>query len=428
MLKQSVSPRFKARRTELMKKDFNACFVFFGAEELIRNYSVHFPFRQHSTFHYLTGYDEPGAALVLVNGESHLFVLERDESHEIWDGERYGVDRAAKVFDTDFSHSIRKFNQKLPELLRGAGKVYYLLNDRECIHPADRDQRVLKLIYEAIPFRGKGNLGNLPVLDPTPLLADLRVLKDSEEIELIRKACSVSANAHKHLLKITKPGMLESDLETEFQYFVRKHGLMQLGYNPIVAGGMNATTLHYVRNNEILKEGQMVLVDAGAENELYTADITQTFPVGVTFFQAQKNVYEKVLEVNREIIRLAKPGVSYRTLHDESVKMLTEGLKSLGVVLSGQESFRTYFPHGLGHYLGLDVHDAGIYHEQGKDYVLKPGMVMTNEPGLYFRGNETEYQGIGVRIEDDLLITENGCENLTHELPRTVEEIEALKS
>jgi Xaa-Pro aminopeptidase len=132
--------------------------------------------------------------------------------------------------------------------------------------------------------------------------------------------------------------------------------------------------------------------------------------------------------VNREIIRLAKPGVSYRTLHDESVKMLTEGLKSLGVVLSGQESFRTYFPHGLGHYLGLDVHDAGIYHEQGKDYVLKAGMVMTNEPGLYFRGNETEYQGIGVRIEDDLLITENGCENLTHELPRTVEEIEALKS
>jgi len=428
MLKQSVSPRFKARRTELMKKDSGACFVFFGAEELIRNYSVHFPFRQHSNFHYLTSFDEPGAALVLVNGESHLFVLERNESQEIWDGERYGVDRAAKVFNTDFSHSIREFNQKLPELLRGANRVYYLLNDRECIRPADRDQRVLKLIYEAIPFRGKGNLGNLPLLDPTPLLAELRVLKDAEEIALIRKACSVSAQAHRHLLKITKPGMLESDLETEFQYFVRKHGLVQLGYNPIVAGGMNATTLHYVRNNEALKEGDLVLVDAGAENELYTADITQTFPVGATFFQAQKVVYEKVLEVNREVIRMAKPGVSYRTLHSESVKMLTEGLKSLGVVLSEQESYRAYFPHGLGHYLGLDVHDAGIYHEQGKDYLLKPGMMMTNEPGLYFRGSETEYQGIGVRIEDDLLITENGCENLTHELPRTVEEIEALKS
>jgi Xaa-Pro aminopeptidase len=428
MLKQSVSPRFKERRTELMKKDSSACFLFFGAEELVRNHSVHYPFRQHSTFHYLTGYDEPGAILVLVNGESHLFVQDRNEEDEIWDGERYGVDRAAGIFSVDYAHSIRHFTKRFSELIKGANRLYYHLNNPENPRAYQRDQIVMKVVSESSVFRGKGSLGNLPLLDPTPLITELRIIKDADEVQLIRNACSISAQAHRHLLKVARPGMLESELETEFQHFVRQRGLLQMGYSPIVAGGANATTLHYVRNNEFLKDGELVLIDAGAENELYTADITQTFPVGKVFFQAQKNVYQKVLEVNREIIRLTKPGISYRSLHQEAVNLLSEGLKSLGVSLPDQDSYRRYFPHGLGHYLGLDVHDLGIYHEQGKDFILQPGMLMTNEPGLYFRGTETEYQGIGVRIEDDLLITQNGCENLTHELPRTIEEIEALRS
>jgi len=206
------------------------------------------------------------------------------------------------------------------------------------------------------------------------------------------------------------------------------NGLQEWGYTPIVAGGANATTLHYIRNNDVLKDGDLVLVDAGSENQLFTADITQVFPVGKKFSENQKRIYQTVLDVNHEITKIVKPGLSYRFLHNEAVKMLSEGLKSLGVSLPEKESFRKYFPHGLGHYLGLDVHDVGVYQEDGKDFLLKPGMILTNEPGLYFRGNETPYQGIGVRIEDDLLITENGCENLTRELPREIHEIESYRN
>jgi len=406
-----------------MKLDSSACFIFFSADELIRSNDSHFPFRQNSNFHYLTDLDEPGAALVLVNGESHLFVQDRDESREIWDGERYGADRAGGIFGTDEAHSFQEFFTKLPNLLKGATKVYYQLADS-----SDRDQRILKIIHESIPARGKGTLGNLPVYDPMPLVAELRIVKDIGEIKLIRKACSISARAHAHILKVAQVGMSEFELATELQYFMQKNGLREWGYTPIVAGGANATTLHYVRNNEVLKDGDLVLVDAGGENELYTADITQTFPVGKRFSEHQKKVYEKVLEVNQAITRIAKPGISYRSLHTEAVNMISDALKSLGIPLPEKESYRRYFPHGLGHYLGLDVHDVGIYQEQGKDFLLKPGMIMTNEPGLYFRGIETAYHGIGVRIEDDLLITDSGCENLTRELPRAVDEIESLRA
>ena len=423
MLKKKVSECFQNRRSQLMKLDSTACFIFFSADELIRSNDSHFPFRQSSNFHYLTDFDEPGAALVLVNGESHLFVQERDESREIWNGERYGADRASGVFGTDEAYSMQEFFNKLPDLLKGAAKVYYQLGDI-----AERDQKILRAIRESIPGRGKGSLGNLPVYDPMPHVAELRIVKDAGELELIRKACSVSARAHTHILKTTRAGMNEFELTTELQYFMQKNGLREWGYTPIVASGMNATTLHYIRNNDVLKEGDLVLVDAGGENELYSADITQTFPVGKKFSEQQKKVYEKVLEVNRAITGMAKPGISYRSLHTEAVAMISDALKSLGVPLPEKESYRKYFPHGLGHYLGLDVHDVGIYQEHGKDFLLKPGMIMTNEPGLYFRGIETAYHGIGIRIEDDLLITDTGCENLTRELPRGVDEIESLRS
>lgn len=428
MLKQKVSERYQARRIQLMKQDSSACFIFFGAAEIIRNDDSHYPFRQNSTFHYLTEFDEPNAAMVLVNGESHLFVEEREEHRELWDGERYGTERAPSVFGVDSAYPIKEFYEKLPELMKGATKIYYQLNDLTRLDSFARDQKVLEAIHKANFKRGKGSIGNLPVLDPTPLIAELRIVKDSFELERIRKACSVSAQAHAHALKITRAGMHEYELAAEIQYFAQKNGCREWGYTPIVASGKNATTLHYNKNNEVMKDGDLVLIDAGAEFELYTADITQTFPVGTKFSEPQKKVYSKVLEVNREIIKLAKPGISYRTLHTEACNMLTEALKSLGVNLPEKDSYRTYFPHGLGHYLGLDVHDIGIYVEQAKDYLLKPGMMMTNEPGLYFRGNETPYQGIGVRIEDDLLITDQGCENLTHELPRTVDEIESYRN
>ncbi len=428
MLKSDVPFLYQERRMKLLGLAPEACFIFFGAGEVVRSNDTHFPFRQDSDFHYLTEFDEPDAALILVNGKSHLFVLERDESREVWDGERYGIERAQSVFHVDEVHLVRDFAAKLDELLIDAKEVYYSLGNH-----VDRDRMILKSIHSATRFQGKGRFGHLPFHDPFPLLSELRTVKDGYELSFIRKACSASAKAHLQLLKRVRAGMSEFDAFNEFQYSVFKNGCTELGYGPIFASGLNATTLHYVRNNEMLKHGDLFLIDAAGEVNSYTSDITQTFPISSQFSPEQKSIYSAVLDTNRAITRMVKPGISYRDIHSRSVEMLTEHLLSLGV-LSGDlktqihtGAFRKYYPHGVGHYLGLDVHDAGIYHERGQDFLLKPGMLLTNEPGLYFRERGTPYYGIGVRIEDDLLVTESGAEVLTHELPREIEDIENLR-
>ena len=429
MLKTEVVGNYAARRSRLMALDPNACFVFFGAHEVIKNYDTHFPFKQDSHFHYLTEFDEPDGILVLVAGQSHLFVLERDETREIWNGDRYGPDRAQSVFQVDHAYLLSEFYAKLVDLLIDADKVFYGLGE-----DADRDRRILKILQEAKRFQGQGRFGHLPVHDPLPLVSELRVVKDEFEISQIRKAASATAKAHLQLLKRVKAGMTEFEAANEFQYHLFKLGCTDQGYTPIFASGYNATTLHYVKNNEILKHGDLLLVDAGGEVNGYTADLTQTFPISGKFSPVQRTIYEKVLEVNREITRLAKAGTTYRALHAHSVDLLIDILLSLGVLAGTLDEnrksaqFRKYFPHGFGHYLGLDVHDVGIYRERAQDFILKPGMLITNEPGLYFRDRGSPYFGIGVRIEDDLLITESGCENLTHELPRDLEAIENLRN
>lgn len=412
-----------------MSLDPDACFVFFGAGEAIRNFDTHYPFTQESSFHYLTEFDEPDAALVLVGGKSHLFVLDRDESREIWDGERYGVERAREVFQMDEAHSVTQVFEKLEDLLVDAKLVYATLGQNP-----KRDQTLLSVLHSARRFQGQGRFGHLPIFDPLPHLSELRMVKDALEIGYLRKAASATVKAHLQLLKRVKPGMNEFEAFNEFQYHLFKNGCSALGYTPIFAGGYNTTTLHYVKNNDVLKHGDLALIDAAGEVNGYTADLTQTFPISGTFSDAQKLIYEKVLEVNREISRLVKPGITYRSLHARSVEMLTETLLSLGVLEGDLQAnirsmiYRKYYPHGLGHYLGLDVHDIGIYRERGKDFELKSGMVMTNEPGLYFRERGNPYFGIGVRIEDDLLITDNGCEVLTIDLPRDVSTIENLRT
>jgi Xaa-Pro aminopeptidase len=406
----------------------DACFIFFGANEVVRSNSTHFPFRQDSDFLYLTGFDEPGAVLVLVDGKSHLFLLERDETREIWDGERYGLERAKAVFGVDETHPVHEFHSRLDTLLTEATSVRTTLG-----WDSERDQALLKTLHGTSRFRGKGRFGHLPVHSPLPELSELRSVKDEVELGLIRKACKATVKAHSDVLRKVRSGMSEFDAFIEFQYTLLRQGCSELGYGPIFASGFNATTLHYTRNNETLKEGDLFLIDAAGECEGYTADLTQTFPISRQFQPAQAKVYQQVLDVNREITAMIKPGVSYRELHSRSVDCLTESLLSLGVlegnakdlVLTG--AYRKYYPHGVGHYLGLDVHDAGIYHERGQDFLLKPGMVLTNEPGLYFR-ESGPYSGIGVRIEDDILVTEQGAEVLTAGLPRTIAEIESVRS
>jgi len=430
VIKQQVSSHYSDRRRRLMGLDPDACFVFFGAKEVVRNYDTHYPFTQESTFRYLTDFDEPDAVLVLVGGKSHLFVLDRDESREIWNGERYGVPRARVVFQMDEAHSVDGFYAKLEELLVDSKRVFYGLGE-----DSKRDQEMLKVLSLARRFQGQGRFGQLPVFDPLPLVSELRVLKDEHEIGLLRQATQATVRAHIAILKRIRPGMTEFDAYNEFQYHVFKNGCDALGYTPIFASGYNATTLHYVKNNDVLKHGDLFLVDAAGEVNGYTADLTQTFPISGKFTEPQKAIYEKVLEVNREIARIAKPGISYRALHARSVEMLTETLIRLGVLDGDLQaniksmSYRRFYPHGLGHYLGLDVHDVGIYKERGLDFELKAGMLLTNEPGLYFRERGgSPYYGIGVRIEDDLLVTSTGVEVLTAGLPREVNEIEHLRT
>jgi Xaa-Pro aminopeptidase len=433
MLKTAILADCKKRRQTLMDSDPDGCFVFFGGHEIIRNNDSHFPFRQDSDFYYLTEFDEPGAALVLVHGKSYLFVLERDADREIWDGERYGIDRAKLIFDMDATFLVRDFYPKLDEFLTDAKRVYYRLGE-QTVQAAGRDEKMIRTLHQASRFQGKGSHGLIPIHDPAPMIASQRLVKDEVELALIRKACSVSARGHLQLLKRVRAGMTEFEACAEFKYSVYKNGCTDMGYTPIFASGYNATTLHYNRNNEMLKHGDLLLVDAGAEVGLYTADITQTFPVSGTFSPEQRQVYEKVLGVNRAITAMIKPGISYRDLHSKSAELVTEALLELGVLTGDlrenviQMNFRKYYPHGLGHYLGLDVHDAGVYHERGQDVLLKPGMILTNEPGLYFRDRGTPYFGIGIRIEDDILVTENGCEVMTRELPRDIETIEQLRT
>lgn len=411
-----------------MSLDSEATFIFFGANEVVRNDDSHYPFRQESNFYYLTEFDEPGAALVLSRGESTLFLLDHDPEMETWTGERYGIERAKMVFNVDQTESIKKFYMKLDELLRGAKRVYFRLDGN-----VSQNMRVMEAIQRGSRHVGKGSHGALPVQDPSALVARMRMVKDDSELALMRKACSITARAHLHLLKTVRAGMTEFEACAEFQHFLYKNGCTDMGYNPIFAGGNNATTLHYVRNNKVLKAGELLLVDAAGEVDWYTADITQTFPVSKRFSPDQRKVYEKVLGVNRAITSMIKPGITYRELHHRSCELITDALLSLGVLTGSlnenieQKTYRKYYMHGLGHFLGLDVHDAGIYDHRGSDVPLEAGMVMTNEPGLYFRDLKGPFGGIGVRIEDDILITANGSEVLTKELVRDADQIETLR-
>lgn len=409
--------------------DPDGAFLFFGAREKIRNNNAHYPFRQDSHFYYLTEFTEPDSILVMVSGKSILFVRPRDENEEVWVGERYGVERAKQIFGVDECYSIQDFSSRMEGLLSGARTIYYALGS-----DAQNDLTVVHMAQDLVKHSGRGRHSKPAIVDPTAMLSKLRMVKDSTEIERLRNATEASVFAHVRLLEYARPGLNEFDLFREFQYAVLKNGGNDLGYGAIVASGKNATVLHYVDNNMTLQEGDLILVDAGGECEYYTADITQTFPVGKTFSPKQKSVYEKVLSVNQEITKLMKPGMTYRKLQETSIELLTEALLSLGVLQGtlaenlANKSYRAYYMHGIGHHLGLDVHDAALYDERGKDFELEAGMVMTNEPGLYFRDPASPFYGIGVRIEDDILITSGDADVLTKALPRKVEQIEAIRA
>lgn len=404
-----------------------------SAIEVTRNRDVHFRFRQDSDFRYLTGFLEPDAVAVLVpgraEGEFVLFCRDRDELMEIWHGRRAGPAGACRDFGADQAFTIDEFAEQLPQLLADRKRVHYTLGEHGW------DDTITACVREIREVSRRGGAAPDEFLAMETSLHEQRLIKSAAELECLRKAGAVSAHAHCQAMRLAAPGVNEYRIGAEVHYEFEKEG-MEPGYGSIIAGGDNACILHYTENNQELKDGDLLLIDAGGEYQGYTADITRTFPVNGRFSAPQREIYEVVLRAQLAAIDTLRVGNTCDAPHLASVRALTEGMVELGLLkgevkdLIAKEAYKQFFMHGTGHWLGADVHDVGRYKLGGKHRPFEPGMVMTVEPGIYVaRGTEgvdERYWGIGVRIEDDIVVTEGEPENLTSGVPKTVAEIEAL--
>jgi Xaa-Pro aminopeptidase len=428
--------RIKQRREELMAKmDASSIAIIPSAQMIIRNNDAEYPFRQSSDFYYLTGFNEPDAVLLLLpgrpQGETVLFCRSRDKLMEIWNGYRAGPEGAIKDYGIAQAHTIDEVDDILPELLDGKDRIYYSIGQDEVL---DRQIRHWLNLIRSKARQGAVAPSELVMLDHP--LHEMRLFKDAEEVELMRRAGEISAQGHLRAMQACRPGMMEYQLEAEILHHFAMQGCRQPAYSTIVGGGANACILHYIENNEPLQAGDLVLIDAGCELDCYAGDITRTFPVNGRFSDEQKAIYSLVLKAQKACIELARPGVLWNEVHDASVRILTAGLIELGLLKGELEQviaaggYRDFYMHRIGHWLGMDVHDVGDYKLEGEWRPLAAGMVMTVEPGIYIAADNTEvearWRGIGIRIEDDVLITESGCEVLTAAVPKEIDEIEQL--
>ena len=411
-----------------------------AAHETTRSYDTEHKFRQDSDFLYLTGFPEPDA-IAVINPSNRknpftLFVRPRDPEMETWYGRREGVEGALKHYGADKAFPIEKFEQELPRLLNGNDKLYYRFGV-----DGKLDQTILQYLSGQRFRRLKTAYPPHTIIDPTILIHEMRLHKTEEEVELMQTSATIAAEAHILAMQNVKPGMNEYQVESLMESYMRHHGASGVAYNSIIGGGDNACILHYVENNMPLKDGDLLLIDAGAEYKGYASDITRTFPVNGKFTKAQRDVYDVVLEVQNECIEATKTGNTVRQRQELSIELLTEGMKKLGLLkgktkeLVKKKKFMKYYMHGVGHYLGLDVHDAGRYftEQQAKNSrPFAPGMVLTVEPGLYIPPDDKDapakYRGIGIRIEDDILVTEGGNVNLSVKVPKDPDVIEELMS
>jgi Xaa-Pro aminopeptidase len=427
---------YARRRRELMAlMEPGSIAIVPGATARFRNSDVEFHFRQNSDFHYLTGFDEPHAVIVLVPGREHgeciLFCRERDDEHERWHGSVTGPERAMQLYGLDDAFPIADIDDILPGLIEGRSKLYYAMGaDREF------DNQVIdwvKLIQTS-DHPGAEPPGEFVQLGQ--YLHELRLFKSATEIELMRLAAQATVKGHLRIMQSVQAGMMEYELEAELNHEFAMNGARWPAYPAIVGGGNNACVLHYVQNRDVLRDGDLVLVDAGGEYENYACDLARTFPVSGKFSDSQAAVYEIVLRAQEAAIAAVQPGNTWNEPHEAALREVTEGLISLGVLegeledLLASEAYMPYCMHKTGHWLGLDVHDVGDYQVNGEWRVFEEGMVTTIEPGIYFSDDMIEvpsvYRGIGIRIEDDILVTKNGNEVLTALVPRTVPEIEQL--
>ena len=427
---------FKNRRKRLMDMiGSDSIAILPTASVITRNRDVEFPFRPDSDFFYLTGYPEPEAVLVLIpdrkEGESILFCRERDEKMETWHGRRSGLDGAVNIYSVDDAFPIEDMDDILPGLIEGHERIFYNMGSDQ-----NFDQRVLGWINQ---IRGKVRTGAIApdeFISLNHFLHEMRLYKSSYEIKLMRQAAKISAKGHMRAMKNCKPGMYEYQLEGELISEFIKNGARYTAYPPIVGSGQNACILHYTNNSDKMIDGDLLLIDSGAEYQCYASDITRTFPVNGKFSSAQRDIYNLVLSAQAAALNEIKPGKHWNDPHDAAVRVLTEGMVNLGILKGSPEEliknkdYTKYYMHRTGHWLGMDVHDVGDYKLDGEWRMLEAGMVMTVEPGLYLPANSQGlsecWQNIGIRIEDDVLVTKDGYDILSKDTPKTIDEIEEL--
>lgn len=424
------------RRKQLLKKISPTSIVILPASpEVRRNGDYNYAFRQNSDFYYLTGFEEPEAVLILApkrkEGEFILFNRVRDREKEIWDGYRAGQEGAQKKYGADQAFPIHELEQRLPGLLEGRSEVHYTIG---------LDKTFDEIILHSVnSIRGKirnGLQSPLSFIDISNTIHEMRLLKSPAEIALMRKAASISVDAHLRAMKVCKPGIKEYELEAEMLYEFNRQGARFPAYTSIIGSGSNSCILHYNANNQTVKDGELVLIDAGCEYANYASDITRTFPANGKFSPEQRAVYDIVLSAQLAGIKTIRPGASWTAAQNTMVKIITQGLIHLGLLkgkldkLIEEQAYTQFYMHKSGHWLGLDVHDVGRYKINGKWRTLQEGMVLTIEPGIYISsdipGVPKKWQNIGVRIEDDILVTDKGCEVLTAKLPKKAHDIEFL--
>lgn len=430
----SVNDQYAKRREQLLKSMGPGVAIFASTPVAIRNNDVEHDYRQDSDFFYLTGFDEPDSVLVLTNQHREhtmvLFVRPRDLTREIWDGPRAGVEGAVRDFGATASFVMGELAEKLPDYLGDVKRVFYRVG---------RDREFDDKFFRAMDrVRSRGRMGiSTPseIVDPGALVFEMRMRKSAAELETMARASAITADAHLRAMHVAKPGAFEYEVEAELLRTFRAHGAERPAYGPIVGSGPNATILHYRKNDRKMQDGDLLLIDAGAEYGYYASDVTRTFPVNGKFSKEQRAIYELVLAAQDASINAVRPGATIDDVHMASVNTLTRGMLELGLLQGSfdeaieKATYKLFYMHRTSHWLGMDVHDVGAYFVDGKARPMQPGFVLTVEPGIYIGKDaavDPKWRGIGVRIEDDIAVTDTGYHNITAAIPRQVAEIEQI--
>ncbi|MEM1255344.1 MAG: aminopeptidase P N-terminal domain-containing protein [Cyanobacteria bacterium P01_H01_bin.21] len=437
----SINPEFQQRRQAVMTAIGQGTAVFASAPTAVMHNDVDYPFRQNSDFFYLTGFNEPDAIAVLApHHEEHQFVLfvrPKDKEQETWSGYRTGVDLAKEKYGAHAAYPFEELAEKLPQYVENADRLYYHVGDDGRL-----DQHILTLWQRLLSKYPKRGRGPVAIEDGRLLMQQFRRVKSAAELEQMRKAVAISAKAHTHAMAIAQPGRYEYEIQAEMEHIFRLEGALGPAYPSIVASGKNACILHYIENDRQMQTDELLLIDAGCAYGYYNADITRTFPVGERFTSEQRILYELVLEAQLKAIEAVQPGRPFNDFHDAATRVITEGLVDLGLLagdvdtLIEEKKHKAFFMHGTGHFLGLDVHDSGTLRNPDKTWQpFAPGNVVTVEPGIYIAPNyepeegqpnvEPRWRGIGIRIEDDVLVTETGHDILTAAVPKTLDAMES---